>query len=186
MLAYKAFKPGLVCLGYHFVMGKNKTEQANCAQNGFHCAENPLDCLTYYPDMERSEYYLVDAGGDRDEDHVDSKISCTELTILKKLNHEEFFLHALAYMADHPKQKWNCHVSKDWAQAANGFAVVRGSAPLACGNLNDILAMAQEDPKSGAILQVAVARVDGEKILPGRWYDIDLSEVEHDKKTRIA
>lgn len=63
MLAYKAFRSGLVCLGFQFAMGLNETEKANCAQNGFHCAANPLDCLTYYPDMEKSEYYLVDAGG---------------------------------------------------------------------------------------------------------------------------
>ena len=28
MIAYKGFKPGLICLGYQFVMGLNKTENA--------------------------------------------------------------------------------------------------------------------------------------------------------------
>lgn len=32
MIAYKGFAPGLVCRGYQFVMGKNVTEQANCAE----------------------------------------------------------------------------------------------------------------------------------------------------------
>ena len=54
MIAYKGFHPGLICRGYQFVMGLNVTEQANCAANGFHCAENPLDCLSYYPDMKQS------------------------------------------------------------------------------------------------------------------------------------
>ena len=90
MIAYKGFHPGLVCRGYQFVMGLNVTEKANCAANGFHCAENPLDCLIYYPQMEISEYYLVDAGGDVDEDEFDSKISCTQLTILRKLTRAEF------------------------------------------------------------------------------------------------
>ena len=45
MIACKAFNPGLVCLGYQFVMGKNVTDKANCRQNGFHCAEDPLDCV---------------------------------------------------------------------------------------------------------------------------------------------
>ena len=85
MIAYKGFHPGLICRGYQFVMGLNVTEKANCAANGFHCAENPLDCLIYYPQMELSEYYLVDAGGDVDEDEFDTKISCTQLTILHKL-----------------------------------------------------------------------------------------------------
>ena len=83
-------------------MGKNVTPEANCASNGFHCAENPLDCLSYYGDMNRSIYCLVQPGGDIDEDDRDSKIACTELTILRQLMRKEFFLHALAYMVDHP------------------------------------------------------------------------------------
>lgn len=102
MYAYKGFEPNLSCRGYQFVMGKNVTEEANCARNGFHCAENPLDCLSYYSDMDRSIYCLVQPSGDIDEDDWDSKIACTELTILRRLTRKEFFLHALAYMVDHP------------------------------------------------------------------------------------
>lgn len=58
-ICYKGFEPDLSCRGYRFVMGKNVTPEANCASNGFHCAENPLDCLSYYGDMNRSIYYLV-------------------------------------------------------------------------------------------------------------------------------
>ena len=102
MIAYKGFRPGMICIGYQFQMGLNVTEKANCRQNGFHCAEDPLDCLSYYSDVDHSEYYIVNAGGDIDEDEVDSKISCTELTVLKRLTKEELFLHGLAFMADHP------------------------------------------------------------------------------------
>ncbi len=45
MYAYKGFEPDLSCRGYRFVMGKNVTPEANCASNGFHCAEDPLDCV---------------------------------------------------------------------------------------------------------------------------------------------
>lgn len=51
MIAYKGFLPGLICRGYQFRMGLNVTEKANCAHNGFHCAEDPLDCLRYYGDI---------------------------------------------------------------------------------------------------------------------------------------
>ena len=85
MIAYKGFRPGLICRGYQFVMGLNTTEKANCRENGFHCAENPLDCLSYYSSLEHSEYYIVNAGGDIDEDEHDSKIACTELTVIKRL-----------------------------------------------------------------------------------------------------
>jgi len=178
MIAYKGFCPGLVCRDHQFVMGLNVTEKANCAANGFHCAENPLDCLTYYPNMGQSEYYLVDAGGDVDEDDHDSKISCTRLTILKKLEREEFFLHALAYMADYPNREWNCHVMPEFGSASDGFAVVRGIAPKAKGQMGDILAMAKEDPQTGKILQISLAQVDGKKVLPDTWYDVDLHAKE--------
>ena len=112
MIAYKGFLPGLICRGYQFRMGLNVTEKANCAHNGFHCAEDPLDCLRYYGDINHAEYYIVDAGGDIDEDGVDSKISCTELTILKRLTKKELFLHGLAFMADHPKRKWNSNIKE--------------------------------------------------------------------------
>lgn len=91
MIAYKGFRPGLICRGYQFVMGLNTTEKANCRENGFHCAENPLDCLSYYSSLEHSEYYIVNAGGDIDEDEHDSKIACTELTVIKRLTKEELF-----------------------------------------------------------------------------------------------
>lgn len=176
MIAYKGFDEGLTCRGYQFVMGMNRTDQANCRENGFHCAENPLDCLTYYPNMEQSEYYIVDAGGDIDEDDDDSKISCTELTILKKLTRKDFFLHGLAFMADHPLREWSSHVMKDRAEAMCGYAVARGLDPVAKGKIGDILALAKEDAQTGMVKQIALICVDGIKIMPDKWYDVDLEE----------
>ena len=176
MIAYKAFQQGLICLEYKFKMGLNRTDKANCRQNGFHCAENPLDCLTYYPDMGSSEYYIVSAGGDIDEDDVDSKISCTELTVLKKLTRREFFLHGLAFMADHPLREWSSHVKKDRAEAHGGYAVVRGMDPVAKGKTGDILALARENPETGIVEQVALTSVDGANIMPCKWYDVNLKE----------
>lgn len=113
MIAYKGMCPGMVCLGYQLKMGLNVTEQANCQANGFHCAANPMDCLRYYGDFQNSEYYLVRPCGDLDEDAVDSRISCTQLWVLRKLEPQEFFLHALAYMADHPQMPDGCDVKEN-------------------------------------------------------------------------
>lgn len=178
MIAFKGFEPGLICRGYPFVLGRNVTDKANCRQNGFHCAENPLDCLTYYPDIAHAEFYIVHAGGDLDEDGQDSKISCTELTILKKLTAKELLLHGLAYMADHPLRKLSVNAQWDRGKARGGYAVVRGIDPAASGQLGDILAFAREDAVSGRIMQVAVATVDGGRILPDRWYSADFMERE--------
>ena len=178
MYAYKGFEPDLSCRGYRFVMGKNVTPEANCASNGFHCAENPRDCLTYYSDMDRSIYCLVQPGGDIDEDDRDSKIACTELTILRQLTRKEFFLHALAYMVDHPCRKVSGKVQREHGVSRGGYAIVRGKEPAACGKLGDILAFAREQRETEEICQIAVAEVDGEKIQPGVWYDIDFVKRE--------
>ena len=180
MIAYKGFNKGLICRGYQFSKGENITEEANCAHNGFHSAENPLDCITYYGNIKDSVYCIVEVTGDMDEDDRDSKIASTELRIIKQLTLEELFLHALAFMVDHPKRTWSDQVSKDRATARGGFAVVRGSDPIAQGKLGDILAFAKEDANSPLIEQVALARVDGEVILANTWYGIDLTERQVD------
>ena len=113
MIAYKGMEQGMICRGYQLKMGLNVTEQANCQANGFHCAADPMDCLRYYGDFQNSEYYLVRPCGDLDEDAVDSRISCTQLWVLRKLNPQEFFLHALAYMADHPQMPDGCDVKRE-------------------------------------------------------------------------
>lgn len=176
MFAYKGFDRGLKCLGYQFIIGKNVTEAANCGQNGFHCAENPLDCLSYYGNINFSDYCLVIPGGDMDEDQIDSKISCTELTIVKKLTIQEFFLHGLAYMMDHPNRNWSSHVQKNSGDAANGYCVVRGIEPVARGPKGSILALAKDDPSTGKIVQIALTQVDGRRIRSNTWYGVDLKE----------
>ena len=176
MLGYKGFHKGLRCMGYQYKMGLNVTEKAKAVAYGFHYAENPLDCLSYYPDMASSEYYIVDGTGDIDEDGKDSKIACTELTILKKLSKEEFVLHALAYMADHPRRQRNAKVCKDKGVAGSlGFVIVYGGDPLAKGKKGDILGFAKEDG-AGNITEVAMVAVDGTKVKAGTWYSIDLVE----------
>lgn len=173
MLAYKGFEQGLTCRGYQFSMGLNVTDRANCRACGFHCAANPLDCLWHYPDIAHSEYYLVDAGGDLDEDNIDSKISCTELTILRKLDAEQLILHGLAYMVDHPLLPWSSEVKRNCAAACNGYAIVRGLEPAARGKVGDILALAKENASGTKIERIGLACVDGIKILPDVWYGVD-------------
>lgn len=171
-LAYKAFEPGLICRGHRFHLGVNRAEEANCVKNGFHCAEDPLDCLTYYPDIHRAVYCLVSADGDIDEDAVDSKIACTELKILRVLSLEDYFLHILIHLAKHPRGKRSYRIQEDRGTASNGYAIVRGRTPCAKGEAGAILAMLSTDVK-GEALQLAVHVVDGVTLLPDVYYDID-------------
>lgn len=175
MIAYKGFNKGLVCRGYKFKMGMNTTPKAQTVECGFHCAEDPLDCLSYYPNMNTSEYYIVDAGGDVDEDGTDTKISCTELNIIKRLTKEDFILHALAYIVDHPRRKKNYRIKENQGEADNnGFVIVIGEDPVARGKKGDILAFAR-NTRGGEIVEVSLAVIDGTAVLPDLWYGTDLS-----------
>ena len=103
ILAYKGFDLDLSCTSrgnrFQYVRDRwNEEPRAKCGENGFHCAENPLDCLTYYPCMEKSVYYLVVAAGDINDDENGSRISCTRLRLVKRLNLEEFVAHSLNYI----------------------------------------------------------------------------------------
>jgi len=170
--AYKAFEPGFVCRGVAFkgIGEKNVTPEANCVKNGWHCAEDPADCLRYYPNVARSVYCIVDVGGDVDEDAVDSKISCTELTILRVLPLTDYFLHILLYMAKHPDKE--CYAErKVRGEAQNGYVIVRGKNPHAMGKEGDILALAREE--DGEIVQIAVYTVDGKDVPADTYIDID-------------
>ena len=99
------------------------------------------------------------------------------MTILKRLTKKELFLHGLAFMADHPKRKWNSHIKADKAEAWNGYAAVRGADPIAKGTRNgDVLAFAKEDSTTGGIQQIVVAEIDGKTLQPGIWYGVELEK----------
>lgn len=173
MKAYKGFEPGLVCLGYQFsASGVNQTDKANCRKNGFHCAENPLDCLDYYRDWRRSVYYEVEALGDLDEDGMDSKISCTRMRLVRKLSLYDLLLEAVVYMVKHPRRKWNSRVRTESSAYGDGFCIARGKQPRAMGKMEDILVLVREKADSAEVAEVALLQIDGKKYHPDAWYDV--------------
>ena len=130
MIAYKGFQKDLKCRGFQFQeYGINETEKANCRQNGFHCAENPLDCLCYYPNWKNSVYYIVDASGDLDEDGEDSKISCTKMRLLKKIELRSLLLHELLTWRNIQTGNGTPMLQKKTGPAATDFALYVEKAP---------------------------------------------------------
>ena len=97
---------------------------------------------------------------------------------LRQLEPQEFFLHALAYMADHPQMPDGCDVKRERAQAWNGYAVVRGKHPRAKGKLGDILAFAREAVNGPKIEHLSLCVIDGKERLPDTWYDDNFEECE--------
>lgn len=185
MIAYKAFHNDLTCTMGRGIFQYREHEvhtepKANCAENGFHCAENPLDCLSYYPDWENSVYYMVEASGDIDEDNVDTKISCTELTLLQKLELPDFVVHSVSYMVKHPKRATAYRnygsiqvCREEYVSEKPVLAViVRGKEPKAAASKGCIVALVQEEQESKAVKQVRVYCVDGKLVKPGISYSL--------------
>lgn len=185
MVIYKAFKKGLICRGYQFQMGMNVTDKANCAQNGFHGATNPLDCFRHYPPKygNEDEYYMCEALGDVDEDDADTKVSCTHLNIVRKLSMFDMATCVLLYCRKNPKEKlkeMNNDVVKYVEGNANvygpGIAISRGTEPGAAGPVGAILGFVLTDIM-GEVRNVRVCIVDGITILPNRLYKWNGGEI---------
>lgn len=179
MYAYKMFNKDLTCTKgrgkFQYIPGEWMEEpEANCVRNGFHCAENPLDCLTYYPDWDKSRCFLVEIGGSVDEDGHDTKISCTRIRLEKELTLRQFVVHAALYMINHPLMPVNSIVKREDAKTGkNHFVICRGKKGLkAMGKEGDVLAILEED-ESGEIIGARIMQIDGTDYIPDTWYDIE-------------
>lgn len=140
MRAYKGFTPDLCSrLGgkpVKFKIGRTYEEkESKTVRSGFHCCENPFECLRYYT-YGKDRFCLVEALGDIDEDE-DERISCTKLKVVKELSEQEFFLAGVAYIINHPlRKRWQVKrdrvmVQPEYAQAnsAMNIAIARGNNP---------------------------------------------------------
>lgn len=108
MLAFKGFNSDMTCtLGkgtFKYEIGRMyKEKEANCTRNGFHCCENPLDVLQWY-DNQDSRFCVVKADGEINQDNVETKISCTELTVVKEVTRLELAALGCEYMRRYPKR----------------------------------------------------------------------------------
>ena len=180
---YKMTNRGLTCRGYQFKENEiNVCDTATCQQNGFHAALNPLDCFSYYSSFQNNEFWLCYADGEVHENLTDSKISCTELTFVKRLELWEVVAHACVYLIEHPKQEVSERVSRDYGEAnGNGFAIVIGEHPRAkCMSEGDVLALIRIDSE-GHPLEYAILMEDA--VRPGCIYDLYGNEVEDHGRT---
>ena len=176
MYVFKMFNPGLVCRGYKFREGVNECDHATCVREGFHAAENPLDCLSYYPDFDSSECWLCYADGDIHEDGTDSKISCTRLEILRRLGKLSFIYEAARYIIEHPQRPLASCVFKNHGRSnSNGFAVVVGYDPKARAEEDgDILCLIKKG-KEGEPWSLSIRC--GCYVKKGTWYNFEGEEV---------
>lgn len=194
MIAYKGFTKELTArLGrgeYQFRAGETvREESSKTARSGFHCCENPFECLSYYPMGQGNRYFQVEAAGSIDEDGTE-RIACTELTLLRELSVKELAGHGMMYIVQHPmREKWKqsyslLKVCEDTAYAdrEGAVAIARGQHPKVKGAAGSILGLILE-PQPG-VITAARLFVTGRNAKPDTWYtlkeDRKLEEVEHE------
>ena len=180
MRAFKGFSPDLTArLGsgrYQFAPGKKENEEASkTGRKGFHCCENPFDCLNYY-DLHRDRFFQVEAGGSIDEDDQ-GRISCTEITPLQELTTKQLAGYGMMYMVTHPrrsgweKQYTGIKVKTDRAEAheKDHIAIARGERPRVRGPEGAILGLILEINEE--IISAKLFTADRQQA--GKWYTLN-------------
>ncbi len=182
MIAYKGVNPdGTNRLGKGtilFEVGKTYTEErSKTVAAGFHCCENPFECLSYY-NLGEDRFFMVDARGDIDEDE-NERVACTEIEILKELTVKELILAGLNYMVSHQKRegwektKGGVKIAKDVASAPL-VAIARGRNPVASSQEGGYIALVGEDV-NGYIWAVRMKKIDGKTYKPGIMYKLSFA-----------
>lgn len=196
MIAYKGFTKDLTArLGsgtYQFREGETVTEEnSKTVRSGFHCCENPFECLSYYPLGQDNRYFQVEAAGSIDEDGAE-RIACTEMTLLRELSLKELAGYGMMYMVQHPaREKWqqsHTHLSvcadEATADCEGAIAIARGPHPVVKGAAGSILGLILE-PEPG-VIEAAKLFVAGHNTKADTWYtlreDRNLMEVAHEEK----
>ena len=188
MIAFKGFTKDLAAtLGqgtFYFEQGKTYREgRSKCASGGFHCAEYPFDCFSYYHLNGENRFFMVEAGGSIDEDGNGSRIACTELTVLEELDVHKLAYHGMKYMIMHPRRDWKysgTNVCVEKEEAALGkytgvqgaVVIARGSRPAAKGPAGCALGLLAE-PEPGVFSAARLVTIDGNRWRPDTWYTVD-------------
>lgn len=183
MIAYKAFNRDMTArLGkgrFQFEPGQIYEEQkANNAKEGFHCAENPLDCFNYYGIQPGDRYFKVEIFGDIDECDRDTAIAGTKIKLLEEISLKGMVEAFIEYMMNYPdrdfiKQYWKCVVKREKAEVkGTGIAIAIGKSPVVKAGKGSVIAAVVED-ENGVISGAWVAEVDGTDIEADKWYMIN-------------
>lgn len=176
MIAYKGFNKDLVCtMGkgqYQYEVGKTyKEENAQCANTGFHCVEEPVEVLSWYSAPD-ARFCIVNAGGDVHEDGHE-RISCTEMTILKEVTLQQIGALECKWLQDHPDRAGSRHVKRDKGTATSGIVIVRGKNPKAAGKTGTTIFLLKEKKGEKTIEEVGIYEIDGKEYLQDVYYRVD-------------
>lgn len=183
MRVYKATNADMDCTmgsgAYHYILGVPATAgSSRCGVTGLHACEYVLDCIGYYGLGASNRFFVAEASGDIAEDGTDTRIACTELTLVQELDIRGITAHAMMYMAEHPKRDgWEkegflLQAKKDRAEApqAGAIAIARGERPMARGAEGACLGLVQES--GGEVTDARLLTVGRMGIKPDAWYTL--------------
>ena len=198
MKAYKGFDKDLKCRGFQYEVGK-EYEEANAAlcKKGFHACENPLDTFRYYRPTD-SRYCEVDVDDNGERNSTDSKVCGKHIKISAEIGLKGVINAGVRFVFDKCESATEENASGERGNAAasgdSGTAVVTGFAgratalgeqclavawgedSLARGTVGNWIVVSERDD-DGNIIDVKIAKVDGDTVKADTWYKLVNGEI---------
>ena len=140
-IAYKAFDKNMQCRGFQFEVGAHYEHNGKVepCKSGFHACKNPLDVWNYYP--INSRYAIVEIAGDVVDSGSDSKVACSNISIVQEITLTELINHSVKYMLNVCYDKLAGHYSKLAASGDYSNLAASGhNSKLAASGYNSKLA----------------------------------------------
>ena len=207
MKAYKGFDKDLKCRGCQYEVGKEYEEaNAALCKKGFHACENPLDTFRYYRPTD-SRYCEVDVDDNGERNSTDSKVCGKHIKISAEIGLKGVINAGVRFVFDKCESateenasgwRGNAAASGDSGNAAasgdSGTAVVTGFAgratalgeqclavawgedSLARGTVGNWIVVSERDD-DGNIIDVKIAKVDGDTVKADTWYKLVNGEI---------
>ena len=207
MKAYKGFDKDLKCRGFQYEVGKEYEEaNAALCKKGFHACENPLDTFRYYRPTD-SRYCEVDVDDNGERNSTDSKVCGKHIKISAEIGLKGVINAGVRFVFDKCESateenasgvRGNAAASGERGNAAasgdSGTAVVTGFAgratalgeqclavawgedSLARGTVGNWIVVSERDD-DGNIIDVKIAKVDGDTVKADTWYKLVNGEI---------
>ena len=139
------------CRGFQFEVGAHYEHNGKVepCKSGFHACKNPLDVWNYYP--INSRYAIVEIAGDVVDSGSDSKVACSNISIVQEITLTELINHSVKYMLNVCYDKLAGHYSK--LAAAGHYSKLAASGyniNLAASGHNSTLAASGDYSKLAA------------------------------------
>ena len=207
MKAYKGFDKDLKCREFQYEVGKEYEEENSAlCKKGFHACENPLDTFRYYRPTD-SRYCEVDVDDNGERNSTDSKVCGKHIKISAEIGLKGVINAGVRFVFDKCESATEENASGESGNAAasgesgnaaasgdSGTAVVTGFAgratalgeqclavawgedSLARGTVGNWIVVSERDD-DGNIIDVKIAKVDGDTVKADTWYKLVNGEI---------